>query len=67
MTTFIRLPLILNDRNIRTAKRRLDQIIDAKDGSVEAAERTALSDLIQAFEARAYALPMRDAISLLKN
>jgi HTH-type transcriptional regulator/antitoxin HigA len=52
MTTLIALPIIRTKGDLETALKRLDVIIDAADGSLEADERSALSDLIAAYEDR---------------
>jgi HTH-type transcriptional regulator / antitoxin HigA len=52
MATLIQLPIIKTKSDLTQALQRLDAIIDAPDGSLEADERSALSDLIAAYEDR---------------
>ena len=52
MLTMLSLPIIHDDADLAEALARLDLLIDAPDGSREADERTALSDLIAAYEDR---------------
>jgi len=53
--------------DLDAALARLDVIIDAPDGSVEADERTAISDLIAAYEDRHPVLPRGGPLGILRR
>jgi antitoxin component HigA of HigAB toxin-antitoxin module len=52
MTTYLRLPNIRTTHDLKVALDRIDEIIDAEEGTQEGTERLALSDLVWAFEER---------------
>jgi HTH-type transcriptional regulator/antitoxin HigA len=66
MTT-IPMPIIKTDADLAEALGRLDAIIDAPDGSRDADERTALSDLIAAYEDRHHPMPKTNGIGTLRH
>jgi HTH-type transcriptional regulator/antitoxin HigA len=57
MTTLVPLPIIRTEADLAAALARLEAIIDAPDGSIAAGERSALGDLIAAFEDRHPVIP----------
>jgi len=67
MVILIALPVIHNQMDLDEALARLDVIIDAPDGSVEADERTALSDLIAAYEDRHPVIPRGGPLGILRR
>lgn len=67
MTTTIALPIIKTDNDLAEALARLDVIIDAPDDSIEADERTALSDLIAAYEDRHHPMPSTNGVGTLRH
>jgi HTH-type transcriptional regulator/antitoxin HigA len=67
MATLIALPVIHNQSDLDEAMARLDEIIDAPDGSTEADERTALSDLIAAYEDRHPVIPRGGPLGILRR
>lgn len=67
MTTLIALPIIRTKGDLETALKRLDVIIDAADGSLEADERSGLSDLIAAYEDRFFAVRDEDRFFSVKD
>jgi len=58
MVQFVKAPVIRTQEDLEWALARLDVIIDAPDGSIEAGERTVLSDLVAAYEDRSRVLPL---------
>ena len=67
MTTLTALPIIKTKANLDTAFKRLDAIIDAPDGSLEADERSALSDLITAYEDRHPVIPRGGPLGIIRR
>lgn len=67
MSTLIALPVIRSRADLDEALARLDLIIDAQDGSIEADERTALSDLIAAYEERHPVIPRGGPLAILRR
>ena len=67
MSTLIALPIILTKADLASALERLDAIIDAPDGSQEAHERTALSDLIAAYEDRHPVVPRGGPLGVIRR
>lgn len=67
MSTYIALPIIRTKADLEIALERLDAIIDAPDGSLEADERTALSDLIAAYEDRHVPIPRGGVGGILRR
>lgn len=67
MTTFVSVPVIRTSKDLRDAIKRLDAIIDAEDGSPEADERTALSDLVAAYEQRHHPVASGGPVGLLRS
>lgn len=61
------LPVIRSKADLDEALARLDAIIDAEEDSAEAAERTALSDLIAAYEDRHPVIPSGGPVAILKR
>ncbi len=67
MTILIALPIIRTKSDLDNALDRLDQIIDAPDGSPEADERTGLSDLIAAYEDRHPVVPRGGPLGVIRR
>ncbi len=67
MTTLIALPIIRSKADLKAAYNRIDTIIDAPDGSLEADERSALSDLIAAYEDRHPVIPRGGPLGVLRR
>jgi HTH-type transcriptional regulator / antitoxin HigA len=67
MLTLIPLPIIHDDADLKEALARLDAVIDAPDGSVETDERSALSDLIAAYEDRHHAIAHDGPLAILRR
>jgi len=67
MSTLIALPIIRTKADLEEANARLDAIIDAPDRSPEADERTALSDLIAAYEDRHPAIPRGGPLGVVRR
>lgn len=67
MTTLIALPIIKTKADLDAAFKRLDTIIDAPDGSLEADERSALSDLIAAYEDRHPVIPRGGPLGIVRR
>jgi HTH-type transcriptional regulator/antitoxin HigA len=67
MTTLIALPIIRTKADLAGAAARLDIIIDAPGGSLEADERTALCDLIAAYEDRHPVIPRGGPLGVIRR
>jgi HTH-type transcriptional regulator/antitoxin HigA len=67
MPNLISLPFIRTKADLAAALARLDAIIDAPDRSPEAAERSALSDLIAAYEDRHQIIPRGGPLGILRR
>jgi HTH-type transcriptional regulator / antitoxin HigA len=67
MTILIELPIIKTKADLAHAFQRLDVIIDASDGSLEADERSALSDLIAAYEDRHPVIPRGGPLGVIRR
>ena len=67
MATLIALPIIRTKTDLADAIARLDVIIDASSGSLEADERTALSDLIAAYEDRHPVIPRGGPLGVIRR
>lgn len=67
MSTLIALPIIRTKADLAEALARLDAIIDAPDDSREADERTALSDLIAAYEDRHPVIPRSGPLGVIRR
>lgn len=67
MTTLIALPIIRTKADLENALARLDEIIDAPDGSPDADERTGLSDLIAAYEDRHPVVPRGGPLCVVRR
>lgn len=67
MPIFLSLPFIRTKTDLAVALAHLDVIIDAPAGSLEAAERSALSDLIAAYEYRHQAIPRGGPLGVLRR
>lgn len=67
MTTLIALPIIKTKADLDTAFKRIDALIDAPDGSLEADERTALSDLVAAYEDRHPVIPRGGPLGVIRR
>jgi HTH-type transcriptional regulator/antitoxin HigA len=67
MTTLIALPIIRTKSDLDHALARLDDIIDAPDGTPDADERTGLSDLIAAYEDRHPVVPRGGPLGVVRR
>jgi HTH-type transcriptional regulator/antitoxin HigA len=67
MTTLVALPIIRTRADLDLALARLDDIIDALDGSLEGDERTGLSDLIAAYEDRHPVVPRGGPLGVIRR
>ena len=67
MPTLFSLPFIRTKADLAAALARLDVIIDAPDRSPEADERSALSDLIAAYEDRRLVIPRGGPLGVLRR
>ncbi len=67
MSTLIALPIIRTQKDLDEALARLDAIIDAPNSSPEADERTALSDLIAAYEDRHPVIPRGGPLGVIRR
>lgn len=67
MTTLIALPIIRTKADLENALARLDEVIDAPDGSPDADERTGLSDLIAAYEDRHPVVPRGGPLGVIRR
>ncbi len=67
MSTLIALPIIRTNADLESALARLDIIIDAPDRSLEADERSALSDLIAAYEDRHPVIPRGGPLGVIRR
>ena len=63
----ISLPIIHTPQDLTEALERLDVIINAPEGSLEADERSALSDLIAAYEDRHPVIPVGGALGIIRR
>ena len=67
MATMIALPIIHTPQDLEEALARLDAIIDAPEGTLEADEHSALSDLIAAYEDRHPVIPVGGPLGVIRR
>jgi HTH-type transcriptional regulator/antitoxin HigA len=67
MAATITVPVIRTDADLAEALKRIDAIIDAPEGTIEAEERTILALIVHEYEARRYPLSPATGLDLLRH
>ena len=67
MAVTITVPVIRTDADLAEALERIDAIIDAPEGTIEAEERTLLALIVHEYEARRHPLSPATGLDLLRH